>query len=184
MPTPARTSDQAILQAARTVLERTGAEAFSLNDVAAAVGVKTPSLYKRITDRAGVLASLEQQGFAELAVAMHAAASADDPLHAMAHAYRAFATASPHLYSRMMAPDAMRSAESLTWRQAAVAPVLIALASRVGEKRALAAARTITAFLHGFVVMEQSGAFRLGGSVDDDFHVALSAVLHGVDSIA
>jgi AcrR family transcriptional regulator len=183
MPTPARTSDDAILRAARIVLERAGAEAFSLSEVAAAVGVKTPSLYKRITDRAGVLASLERQGFEELALAMRAAASAIDPVRAMALAYRKFAMTSPHLYGRMMAPEATRSDASLEWRQAAIAPVLAALSSRVGERGALASARTVTAFLHGFVMMEQSGAFRLGGSVDDDFHVALSAVLRGVDSM-
>ncbi len=180
MPTPAKTSEEAILVAARAILEGSGSHAFSLNDVAAAVGVRTPSLYKRITDRAALLALLEQRGFAELGEQMREAARQPDPVLAMAHGYRTFALTSPQLYARMLAPDATVSVESLAWRRQALAPVLETLASRLGEARALTAARTLTAFLHGWVTMESSGAFRLGGDLEADFESALAAVIHGV----
>ncbi len=180
MPTPAKTSDAAIVSAAREILERVGSEQFSLQDVAAAVGVKTPSLYKRVADRAALLALLEQQGFAELAAVLRVAAGAPGPLRAMALAYRRFALTSPQLYARMLAPDATRSAESLRWRQDALQPVLAVLTPLVGKAHTLMAARTVTAFLHGYVTMESSGAFRLGGNIDRDFVQALDAVLRGV----
>jgi AcrR family transcriptional regulator len=180
VPTPPKTSDAAIVRAARALLERSGSEGFSLQDVAKAVGVKTPSLYKHIVDRAALLASLERQGYAELGAAVRVHAKAADPLRAMAVAYRRFALSSPQLYARMLAADATRSAESVRWRQEAVQPVLAALMPLVGKAHALRAARTVTAFLHGYVTMEMTGAFRLGGNVDRDFSHALDAVLRGI----
>jgi len=51
----------------------------------------------------------------------------------------------------------------------ASAPVLRVAAALVGEDDALPAARTVTAWANGFVTMELSGAFRLGGDVDRAF---------------
>jgi hypothetical protein len=51
---------------------------------------------------------------------------------------------------------------------------------QVGKAHALRAARTVTAFVHGYVTMETTGAFRLGGNVDRDFSRALDAVLRGI----
>ncbi len=79
----------------------------------------------------------------------------------------------------MLAPDATRSDESLRWRRDAIEPVFTVLSPLVGSARLLVAARTITAFLHGYVSMEAAGAFRLGGDLDRDFAQALDAVLRG-----
>jgi hypothetical protein len=98
----------------------------------------------------------------------------------MARAYRQFAIASPRLYARMLAPDATVSADALRWRQDAVAPVIATLTSELGAARALAAARTLTTFLHGWTTMESTGAFRLGGDLAGDFETALAAVMRGV----
>ncbi len=180
MPTPPKTSDEAIVSAARRILEAEGSHAFSLTDVSAAVGVRTPSLYKRFADRAALLAALEQRGFEELGEFVQRASREPDALRAMARAYRRFAHTSPQLYARMLAPDATVSGASLVWRQQAVAPVITVLTAQVGASRALAAARAVTAFLHGWVTMENTGAFRLGGDLEADFESALAAVLAGV----
>jgi hypothetical protein len=50
----------------------------------------------------------------------------------------------------------------------------------VGQERALEAARTLVAWAHGFVSMELSGAFRLGGDVDAAFAFGVDAVLQGI----
>ena len=47
-------------------------------------------------------------------------------------------------------------------------------AALVGEADALAAARTVTAWANGFVAMEQSGAFQLGGDVDAAFDYGIT----------
>ena len=64
--------------------------------------------------------------------------------------------------------------DSLARASAAVVAVSGALA---GEEHALDAARTFTAWANGFVSMELSGAFRLGGDVDRAFD-------YGVDRLA
>ncbi len=48
-------------------------------------------------------------------------------------------------------------------------PVLRAAAEVAGPEHALEAARTFTAWAHGFITMELAGAFNLGGDVDAAF---------------
>jgi AcrR family transcriptional regulator len=180
VPTPPKTSGDAILAAARTLLEERGSDGFTMRDVADAVGVRAPSLYKHVADRAALLSQLEALGFAELGDRIAAAAEQPEPLVAMAVAYRRFARRSPRLYARMLSPDATRGAAARRWRRDAVAPVLDVLLRVVPADRVLSHARTLTAFLHGFVTMEAAGAFRLGGSVDADFHAGLATVLDGI----
>ena len=47
----------------------------------------------------------------------------------------------------------------------------------VGPERALEAARLVTAFAHGFVSMELSGAFRLGGDVDEAYRYGVGVLV-------
>ena len=51
-------------------------------------------------------------------------------------------------------------------------------------KRPLDAARTLVAFTHGFVMMEQSGAFRLGGDLDSAFEFGLARLLDSLEAHA
>jgi hypothetical protein len=50
----------------------------------------------------------------------------------------------------------------------------------VGRERAIDAARTLTAFAHGFVSMELAGAFRLGGDVDEAYRFAIESIVAGL----
>jgi hypothetical protein len=50
----------------------------------------------------------------------------------------------------------------------------------VGEDRALEAARLVTAFAHGFVSMEITGAFRLGGDVDEAYRYGVGVLVDGL----
>ena len=52
MPTPARTSLEEIVGAGRAILRAEGLEGLTMQRVAAAVGVRAPSLYKRLPGRA------------------------------------------------------------------------------------------------------------------------------------
>ena len=52
MPTPSRTSTAEIVAAGRAILEAEGFEGLTMQRVAAAVGVRAPSLYKRVDGRA------------------------------------------------------------------------------------------------------------------------------------
>jgi hypothetical protein len=89
----------------------------------------------------------------------------------MAAAYRAFALAAPRPYALILTTA---DAENDALRAEVVRPVLNILARRLGDPdAALARARGVTAFLHGFVCMEAAGAFRLGGDIGRAFADAI-----------
>lgn len=180
-PAIAKTTDDDVMAAARRLIEEAGAEAVSMQAVADAIGVRAPSLYKRFTDRAGLLARVERQVLAELTMLLERAArrssSPVDRLAAMARAYRRFARANPRLYAMLFSGTLPHDDEGTAARQKAAQPVIEAFAALAGKDDALARARAATAFLHGFVSMEIAGEFRLGPGVNEAFELGLSLVL-------
>jgi len=179
-PAIAKTTDEEVVAVARDLVERSGAEALSMQSVAEAIGVRAPSLYKRFPDRAGLLAAVERQALEELARTLNRAARASSPtakLRAMAHAYRRFARAHPRLYALLYSGATVGDAEGTAARRRAAEPALNAFGVLVGPERALPAARVLTAFLHGFVSMENAGEFRLGPGIDEAFRLGLESVI-------
>jgi AcrR family transcriptional regulator len=180
MPAIAKTSDEAVVRAARTHLERDGVAGVSMQAVAEAVGVRAPSLYKRFPDRDALLDAVAEAVAGELQAVIAAAnrgASPEAALAAMARAYRAFAKRSPHGYALLFVDRGRTAGPSVEARAAAVAPVIERLAGLVGPQHVLAAARLMTAWLHGFVAMEIAGAFRLGGDLEASFRFGLETVI-------
>jgi AcrR family transcriptional regulator len=184
MPAPARTTSQAIVDAASRLLEEHGLEAMTMAEVADRVGVRGPSLYKRVPSRALLIRAVAEQAAADLAKGLEAGiASSRDPragLRAAAEAHRAFVHAHPNGYGLLFAhllPESMPDA-ALVGR--AGLPIVRAMEEIVGPARSLEAARTFVAWAHGFVSMELAGAFRLGGDVDAAFRYGVEATLAGI----
>ena len=187
MPARPKTSDDAIIEATRGLLESKGRDGFSMAEIAEAVGVRAPSLFSRFANRAELLDRVELALWAALAAELEAAAGVSrlqrkplEGLAAQGRAYRHFAKANPNGYALMFDPRASQTAEGAAVRGAALAPTLPGFVALVGEDRALAAARVLTPFLHGFVSMELSQAFRLGGGIDEAFETGLEAILSGL----
>jgi hypothetical protein len=66
------------------------------------LGIRAPSLYKHLPDKAALEAAIIATGLEAAAEAFEAAVDgADEPLPALAAAYRGFALAHPHLYRLM-----------------------------------------------------------------------------------
>lgn len=168
MPAPARTSTAAVVTAGRAILERDGLAALTMQAVADAVGVRAPSLYKRVRDRGALVRLIADDVAGELAESLDAAAAggdAEQDLRGVAAAFRAFAHANPAAYPLLFDPrPGGPSPEALARSSAAVLGVAAALA---GQERALPAARTFVAWASGFVSMELAGAFQLGGEVEE-----------------
>ena len=183
MPAPAKTTDAQIVQATRNLVKSKGRDGFSMNDVAAAVGIRAPSLYGRFKDRADLLAAVELQVWGDLADLLGDAVVPGDPsatLMAQAQAIRGFAMRNPNIYVLFFDARSAPTEKGTAARGAAVAQLLSPLAALLGQERAFAAARVLVPFLHGFISMELADGFRLGGGVDAAFENGVSAILRGV----
>ena len=91
MPAHPKTTDSQIVNAARRLVESQGRDGFSMNEVAAAVGIRAPSLYGRFKDRASLLAAVELELYAELTAVLGSVIVDEAPeatLMAQAHAMR------------------------------------------------------------------------------------------------
>jgi AcrR family transcriptional regulator len=184
-PARARTSNDEVVSAGRALLEAGGLEAVTMHAVAERVGVRAPSLYKRFPSRAALIAAIGESTLEDLERSIRQGAADPDPaagLRSVATTYRAFAHANPRSYELLFmggSAEARPSAQRYAW---ASAP-LLALTERLsGPDRALEAARLVTAFANGFVSMELSGSFQLGGDLDDAYRYGVDVLVEALGS--
>jgi AcrR family transcriptional regulator len=180
MSAPSKTSSRDIRSAARQILEQRGLEYVSMQAVADAVGVRPPSLYKHFADRAALLRALTEDALEDLKRSVEKAVrsvSRHENLERMAIAYRSFAKKNPGAYQLIFAPEAPNEETDLQARASSAALLLKILTEAIGPEKVLPSARTLVAFLHGFVLMEMNGLFRFGGSVNQAFDFGLRTIL-------
>ena len=183
MSAPSKTSAREIQSVARKILEAQGLDAVTMQAVADAIGIRAPSLYKHFASRADLLRALTEDALAELQRAVDKAVGARSPrdnLERMAVAYRTFAKKNAGAYQLIFSADAPQDEADLKARSASAAGLLRILSEELGSEKALPAARTLVAFLHGFVLMEQGGLFRLGGSLNEAFEFGLRTILNAL----
>lgn len=184
MPTPAKTSREALQTIARRLVEASGPDALTVGAVALAAGIKPPSLYKHFADRAALLKAVEIDVLHELEAYIRREMIGSRPkerLKAMARAYRAFGIKSPHRYKVIYSGNAFIDPEIRAACLFSAQPMFEELqAAGLPEDRVLSVSRTIVPFLHGFVLMEIGSAFNLGGDVDEAFETGLETILGGL----
>jgi len=182
-PAPARTSNAQIVAAGRALLEAGGLGSVTMQAVAAQVGVRAPSLYKRFPSRDALIAAITTatlEDLGELLAPLSHDPDASAGLRELALAYRAFAWANPRAFELLYMNLPLDSRPSVEDTARATAPVL-ALAERlVGPERALEAARLITAFANGFISMELAGTFRLGGDVERSYRYGVDVLVEAL----
>jgi AcrR family transcriptional regulator len=168
MPTPEKTSLSRIVTAGRDLLEAGGQHGLTMQSVAERVGVRAPSLYKHIDNRAALLAAVVEATVDDLASRLE---STDGSLEELARCFRRFAGDRPEGFRLMNSTHATPR----TLARAA-GPVLRAARELTGEQEALNGARLLTAWVSGFIEMELNGAFRLGGDVELAFEYGLTGI--------
>jgi AcrR family transcriptional regulator len=195
MPTPDRTSLDEIVQAGRDILEAHGPARLTMQAVAERVGVRPPSLYKRVKSRDDLIGLITEATVRDLGEQLAATGPgiadstparagerterSGDPreeLAEMARAIRAFAHRQPAGFGLIFATRADPARPDTGTLATAVAPVLRVAGALAGPEHALEAARTITAWAYGFISMELAGAFNLGGEVDSAYEFGISAL--------
>lgn len=179
MPTPPRTSLDEIVQAGRAILDADGLDALTMQRVADAVGVRAPSLYKRVRDRDALVRLIARDVVADLGTTLSSAATTGAPrtdLRAIAFAFRAWAHRRPGSFGLLFGrlPDAWRIEPETGG--SALGALFATVAALAGPDEVLEASRTVVAWASGFISMELAGGFRLGGDVD-------AAFAYGVDRL-
>jgi AcrR family transcriptional regulator len=162
-----------IVQAARQLLEQEGAQALTMRRLADRLGIRAPSLYKHLPDKAALEAAIIATGLEDIAAAVETALeTAPDadaaPLAALAGAYRAFALAHPHLYRLMTDQPLPRDHLPAGMEARAAAPLLQAAGNQD-------LARAVWAFAHGMVQLELARRFPPGVDLDTAWQEGITA---------
>ncbi len=183
MPRAGLDADRVVDAAAR-IADAEGLDAVSLTRVAAALGVRPPSLYNHVEGHGGLLRRLAVRGVRELTAALRDAAvgrSGADALTATAAAYRAYAHAHPGLYAASVAAPAPGDPEHLAAAQETVDVVFAVLRgwSLEGDD-AVHAARAFRSAVHGFVVLEAGGGFGIPVDLDESFERLVATLAGGL----
>ncbi len=183
MPYPSQLDADAILNTARAMIEAGGVGSLSLNKLAKAFKVSTPSLYRYYDSKAALLRAVNadtvQRLFDALAPALDADAPPTEKALRVAMRYRAFAAAHPLAYGLVFTNtiDNLRPDEAENVRL--VRPYQQLMAQISGEAASLVATRGYLALLHGFVMLELAQQLRRGGDLDAAFEQSMRAYLAG-----
>jgi AcrR family transcriptional regulator len=172
-----------VVVAARRLLEEEGAGALTMRRLAEQLGIKAPSLYKHLPDKAALEAAIIATGLEEAAVrfeqAVDSAMTGGDAagggaaaISALAAAYREFALAHPHLYRLMHNGPLPRQHLPAGVEDRAAAPVMRVAGSR-------ARARALWAFAHGMVMLELDQRFPPDADLDAAWEAGITAFQTG-----
>jgi AcrR family transcriptional regulator len=162
-----------IVRAARELLEAEGPDGLSMRRVAERVGIRAPSIYKHLPDKEALEAAVISAGFTEWATESEtAAATADDPVGALARAYRSYALRHPHLYRLMTERPLARDRLEPGVEERAAAPIVDAVGDADG-------ARAMWAFAHGMTILELNGRFPPGADLDAAWAKGIAAFRPG-----
>lgn len=159
-----------IVAAARDLLEAGGPEALTMRAIADRLGIQAPSLYKHFPDKDALEAALVAAGFVEQAETFAAVTRSRNPLPALARAYRAWATAHPHLYVLMTSRRLDRDSLPEGVEAAAAAPLLKACGGDPNR------ARAAWAFAHGMASLELANRFPPDADLDAAWRAGVDAL--------
>lgn len=183
MPYPAQVTREQIVERAAALIEAEGLDQLSLHGLAAAFGIKAPSLYRHVAGKHDLLRLVNERTVAALIAVLREAGEPDVAtearLLAMARAYREFAHEYPATYQLAFNTTVAEARPDPAWLEQLVLPVQAVVADLVGEARSLAALRGLFALLHGFVTLELNGQFQRGGDLGAAFESSLRAYLAG-----
>jgi AcrR family transcriptional regulator len=163
---------ETVVRAAAALADRCGHDV-TLAELAAHLGVRTPSLYNHVAGQEGLRRELALLGVRELALRLGRAAigrAADNAILALAEAYRAFAKEHPGLYhAALRAPDPA-DADHIALSDEILAILSAVLAAYdLHDAEAIHAIRGLRSLLHGFVSLEMAGGFGLPLDLDESY---------------
>lgn len=174
-----------ILSTAIQLIEERGSPDLSMGELAAALGIRTPSLYNHIKNMDALYLDVIRRAADALSrVQLEAIAGrrGDEALTALADAYRRFAKEHTGLYRAVMTSPSRREAAAQNVAAAAAEPILTVLAQYglTGED-AIHWQRILRSIIHGFLTQEEAGFFRHSPvDIRDSYRLAIQCFLTGL----
>jgi AcrR family transcriptional regulator len=184
LPYPAQTDLTTIVTTAQKLIEQEGVEQLSLARLAAALGIRAPSLYRHVASKSALIRAVNQLTLDELFATFAAATSTvlatpQAQMIAILVSYRTFALVHPQTYILAFTttnPEERPETQALEQK---VLPFQAIMAQITGEAQSLAALRGALALVHGFVMLELKGQLQREGDVGAAFAAAVQAYLQG-----
>ncbi|MCP4420407.1 MAG: TetR/AcrR family transcriptional regulator [Chloroflexi bacterium] len=184
MPYPRQISRERIIAQAWEMIKADGSDKLSLSKLATSLGVKAPSLYRHVRNKANLLQGVNLHTSQQLIetlkkTAVLTSGSAQEQLLALLLAYRSFAHMQPNCYILAFTnnDDALRPDEDLLEQM--VLPIQELMTVVSGPENSLSALRGAMALVHGFVMLELHNQLRRGGDLSASFEAAVQAYLRG-----
>ena len=183
-PYPVQTNRETIIENARALIESDGVENLSLGDLASALGVKAPSLYRHIESKNALLNAVIEQTFVKLFHAYdvaleNAGENPTEKLLSMARAQHTFAHANPNTYMLAYAaqdPELRTDPNMLLERALTIQKIITQIS---GAEKSLTALRGLLALVHGFIMLELNGQLQRGGDLSLTLEECVRAYLQG-----
>ena len=187
MPPKAGLDRAAVVQAAAAIADTAGIDQLTLADLAARLGVRTPSLYNHVAGLAGLRRDLALLGTRELGARLgHAAIgkSGDAAILAIGQAYRAFVREHPGLYAASVRSALLTDQPDpdLEAAQRDVVEIVLAVLEGYGLAGAAAihTARGLRSVIHGFATLEAAGGFGIPLDIDTSFQQLIENYIAGL----
>jgi len=178
---PSKTSSDEIVSVAIDLIQHEGEEALTVARLAAELGIKAPSLYKHFSGRDAIIEQVERRVFAMLGEALRGSIHSDSAssLYSACITHRKFAKEHARLYPLLFSQSRLDGNEALDVRTQS-ARAIIELFKDDRPNVALSKARTITAYVHGFVTIEIAHGFQLGGDVESAFEYGAKTIIQAI----
>ena len=147
-----------------------------MNAVAHRVGVRAPSLYKRVESRDRLIQLVAEATLTDL----NSRLGVEQSVAEIANIFRAFGLERPAAFQLVLTPAAGTPVADASYRIASTEAILHSAGQLAGEEFALEAARTVVAWSTGFITMELNGSFQLGGDVDRAWEFGVARIVEAL----
>ncbi|MGH3279798.1 MAG: TetR/AcrR family transcriptional regulator [Trebonia sp.] len=167
-------SSHDVVAAGAELADEVGFQELTMGLLAERLGIRTPSLYKHVSDLADLRHRIATHAMSELAEAVRYALqgrSGRDALAALLAAVQAYVTAHPGMYA---ATTGARFADTDDPLLVATTRVIDSISAAlrgygIGDAEMVHAIRTIRCTIHGFAMLQASDGFQWSGEPGDTF---------------
>jgi AcrR family transcriptional regulator len=177
---------QAVVEAAVGIVDREGLDALTMARLAAALGIRAPSLYAHVDGQTGLRRELWMWAVGDLGDRLGESVmgrSRDDALAAFATAFRDYARRYPGRYQLTLTPPEPLDDDALAvGRRANAAFQAVIRSFGLSGNDAVHLGRAVRSAIHGFIGLE--ARYSLGPEdVDESFAHLLAILARGLDAV-